>query len=70
MLRLPRFLHPPAVHHAALIGLDLEGNVIHNLQDASGTGFATVTSVEEHDGLLYLGSLELDVFGRIPVPSR
>lgn len=70
MLRLPRFLHPPAVHHGALIGLDLDGNVIHNLQDSTGEHFATVTSVEEHDGWLYLGSLELNVFGRIRVPER
>ena len=43
------------------------GGIAHNLQDPSGA-FAVITSVQEYDGMLYLGSLLEEAFGRIPVP--
>jgi hypothetical protein len=51
-----------------VLGLDLEGNVIHNLQDPSGKFASHVTSVYEHEGSLYLGNIDDTAVYRIPVP--
>ena len=68
--RLPDFLQPSAQRYAAAVGLDAEGRVVYNLQDPAATQLATIASVEEVDGILYLGSLEAPAFGRIPVPAK
>jgi sugar lactone lactonase YvrE len=68
VLRLPLWIQPQPEHHAFVLGVDEQGNVVENLQDASPGCFAPVTSVREHAGALYLGSLELDAVGRIPAP--
>jgi hypothetical protein len=44
-----------------------DGDVVHNLQDHSGH-YHTVTSVNEADGCLWLGSLIQPHVARIPVP--
>ncbi len=49
------------------LGLDAEGNVKYNLQDASGT-YTNITSVNEFDGHLYLGSIEMHSIGRARRP--
>jgi hypothetical protein len=51
-----------------VLALNAEGRVIGNLQDASSDSFAPITSVQEHDGVLYLGSLERDHLARLPLP--
>ena len=66
--RLPGWLQPAPLHHGFVLGLDPEGNVIHNLQDASPDAYAPVTSVEEWGGALYLGSLTAPAIGRLPAP--
>ena len=43
------------------------GDVVANLQDPNGK-FGTITSVNEHSGHLYLGSLTEQAVGRLPVP--
>ena len=65
--RLPEFLQPAEVKHGMVLGFDLEGNLIHNLQDPDG-GFAPVTSVNEWNGKLYLGSLSDDAWAYMPLP--
>ena len=52
---------------ALIIALDHNGDVVHNLQDHSGH-YHTVTSVNEADGYLWLGSLIQPHAARIPVP--
>lgn len=69
VMRLPAFLHPRPVQYAYVLGIDAEGNVLHNLQDPGGT-YAPVTSVQEHNGKLYFGSIIESAFGRIDVPER
>jgi sugar lactone lactonase YvrE len=59
---------PEAKRYGFVLGLDLEGRVVHNLQDPTATYYDTVTSVEEHQGMLYLGSIAQDAIGRLPVP--
>ena len=51
-----------------VLGLDSSGGVVHNLQDPTGMYYDTITSVQEHDGMLYLGSIAQDALGRLPVP--
>ncbi|MFZ9987933.1 MAG: SMP-30/gluconolactonase/LRE family protein [Candidatus Nanopelagicales bacterium] len=53
---LPERLQPDASRLTWVIGIDGEGQVVHNLQ-GSGRHFHYVTGVREHDGRLYLGSL-------------
>jgi sugar lactone lactonase YvrE len=66
--RLPAALRPQAQRHAFVLGLDAEGRVVANLQDPAPTSFAPVTSVVEHRGTLYLGTIELDAVAAVPVP--
>ena len=70
ILRIPESLRPAPVPQGYIVGLDLDGNVIYNLQDLSGAVFAPTTSVIEQDGMLYLGSLSMSGIGRIPVPAE
>ncbi len=55
--RLPERVQPQPVRYGFVVGFDeATGAVTHNLQDPSG-GYAPITSVREHDGRLWLGSL-------------
>ncbi len=67
--RLPKSLIPQAKPYSFALGLDLEGNVIHNLQGPRAV-VAPVTSVNQFDDTLYLGSVEDDAIGRITVPQQ
>lgn len=68
LVRLPAFLVPGPKPASCVLGLDADGRVTENLQDPAGKGFANVTNVVEHDGMLYLGSLSEHAIGRIPAP--
>jgi sugar lactone lactonase YvrE len=68
IVRLPAILRPKPLRHAFVLGIDAEGKVLHNLQDPDGA-FAPITSVQEHDGKLYFGSILESAFGRINVPT-
>ena len=67
LMRLPESVNAPK-NDGFVLGLDMDGRVIHNLQDPSGS-YVQISSVEEHDGMLYLGSLVEDAIGRLPVPQ-
>ena len=69
VFRLPQFLQPSPAHYAFALGLDTDGRVVHNLQDPNGSTFYMVTSVEEHNGRLYFGTLEGDAIGYLPRPT-
>ena len=69
VMRLPEDLQPAPERYGFVIGIDGDGNVIHNLQDPSPESFSPITSVEEHEGFLYLGSLTYEGFGRIKAPD-
>ena len=53
----------PPPPYGFVIGLDLEGNVVHNLQDMTGT-FHHLTNAIEIGGSLYLGSLRMESVGK------
>ncbi len=68
---VPLLLMTAAVNtrrYGFVLGLDLEGKVIHNLQDPSGKHASFVTSVYEHEGMLFLGNINDKAIYRIPVP--
>ena len=69
VMRLPESMQPAPDHYGFIIEIDGEGNVIHNFQDPSPESFSPITSVEEHEGYLYLGSLTYEGFGRIKAPD-
>ncbi len=68
-LRLPESLQPQPAPYGFVLALDAEGGVIANLQDNSADAFSPVTSVQEFDGQLYLGSLTAHGIARLPVPD-
>ncbi len=65
--RLPDALKPQPIHYGFVLGIGADGEVRHNLQDPAG-GYAPITSVEEVDGTLWLGSLAANGVGRMPRP--
>ncbi len=65
--RLPKSLHPKPSRVTRILGIDADGAVLHDRFDAAGP-FATVTSVQEHGGWLYLGSLSESAWARFPRP--
>jgi len=66
--RLPLWTQPQPKRHAWALAVDERGQVVESLQDLGPGAFAPVTSVREHGGYLWLGSLERDALGRIPAP--
>ncbi|HEX9765345.1 MAG TPA: SMP-30/gluconolactonase/LRE family protein [Nitriliruptorales bacterium] len=62
--RLPESLQPAPERYAIVLGVDEDGQVVHNLHGPSGA-YAVITGVREHDGWLYLGSLVEDAVGRV-----
>ncbi|MFP3898041.1 MAG: SMP-30/gluconolactonase/LRE family protein [Dehalococcoidia bacterium] len=69
IMRLPAALRVSEPDPLALvIALDHDGNVVHNLQDHTGHHH-TVTSVNEADGYLWLGSLIQPHVAGIAVPE-
>lgn len=67
--RLPEFLQPGPKPYGFILGLDESGKVTHNLQDPEGR-YSPVTSVVEHDGMLWLGSLSATSLARIKAPGN
>lgn len=68
VMRLPASLLPAAGSYGFVLGLNAEGEVVHNLQDPAAA-FTQISSAQEHEGKLYLGSLVEDAIGRLPVPG-
>ncbi|MBP6014396.1 MAG: SMP-30/gluconolactonase/LRE family protein [Alphaproteobacteria bacterium] len=56
--------------YGCVIAINLDGQVVMTLQDPGGRTINSITSVNEKDGLLYLGSLSADRIATIPVPPQ
>ncbi|MEQ1867152.1 MAG: SMP-30/gluconolactonase/LRE family protein [Alphaproteobacteria bacterium] len=56
--------------YGCIVAIDLQGQVVATMQDPGGRTINTVTSVNEKDGLLYLGSLATDRIATIAVPPQ
>ena len=61
---LPAWLTPKPVEYGFVLGFDESGGLTHNLQDPTGEHLTEITSVQEHNGFLYLGTLGNDRIGR------
>jgi hypothetical protein len=68
LVRLPAPLQPKAGNWGFVLGLDREGNIVHNLQDPKG-GYSQISSVQQFRNQLYFGSLAEDAVGVIDVPK-
>ena len=63
--RLPKALLPKPAPYGLALELDASGKIIRSLHDPSGSHISTVTSAEEVDGVLYLGTLHASQIGRL-----
>lgn len=66
--RLPEAVQPQPARHAWVIGLDASGSVVRDLQHVGADSYSPITSVVEHDGRLWLGSLYRDSIGVVDEP--
>jgi len=57
-----------APRYGFVLGLDEDGNIIHNLQDPSGDHYAGISCVIHHGDFLYFGSLLEDTIGVLRFP--
>lgn len=69
MWRVPGLFGETSTGEGYILAIDLQGNVIHTLQDGTGQTYPDTTSVIEYKGSLYIGSFSADGVGRIPVPE-
>lgn len=65
---LPKVLQPAPERSTRALGVDEHGRVVHDLYDPSGVQLTVVTSVQEHRGQLYLGSLVDTAWARVARP--
>jgi sugar lactone lactonase YvrE len=68
LYRLPRALQPEPRRLAAIVALDPEGRLVDALFHEAPDAYAPVTSAREHDGWLWLGSLEREGLARVRAP--
>ena len=56
--KLPRSMWPKPIRYGLAAELDGDGRVVRSVHDPGGQTVLEVTSVEEHEGALYLGTLK------------
>lgn len=64
--RIPQALQPDPDRRGMVVAVDEGGRVVDNLQSPSGR-VHDVTGAREHEGALYVGSLEMDAVIRVPL---
>ena len=69
VMRLPKFLQPNIKRYAFVLGLDMNGHVVRNLQDPSPLCFTQIANVVEHNGALYFGSIGEGAIGRMALTA-
>jgi sugar lactone lactonase YvrE len=67
--RLPKLFQPRPERYSFVVGLDLNGQVVDNLQDGSPNCFAGIANVVESNGTLYFGSIGEASIGRYKLPQ-
>jgi sugar lactone lactonase YvrE len=67
--KLPAFLWPKPEPYAFVIKLNEQGQIVDSFQDPTGKRLFAITSVVEHEGALYLGSLVNDRIGKYKLPE-
>jgi sugar lactone lactonase YvrE len=67
--KLPAWLWPKPQRYGLVVELDEQGRIVRSLHDPEGTRIPQVTSVREHGGALYLGSVDYPWLGRYRLPA-
>ncbi|MGH9933082.1 MAG: SMP-30/gluconolactonase/LRE family protein [Pyrinomonadaceae bacterium] len=67
--RLPKLLQPAPKRYSFVLGLDVNGHVIENLQNGSPDCYAEIANAVERNGALYFGSIGESTVGRYRLPS-
>lgn len=67
--RLPKLLQPAPKRYSFVLGLDVSGQVVDNLQDGSPQCYAEIANAVERNGALYFGSIGESSVGRYRLPS-
>ena len=62
--KLPHFMWPKPEPYGFILAVDDNGKITASYQDPTGKHLTTITSVNEYDGCLYLGSLINDRIGK------
>lgn len=68
--RIPKSLQPTPKRYSFVLGLDLNGRVVDNLQNGSADCYAEIANAVEHDGTLYFGSIGESTIGRFPLSTH
>jgi hypothetical protein len=68
-LKLPDFLQPQPEPYAFALGIDKNGNILHNLQYGGKDAYSPITSVKQYDDKLYFGSLTHKGWAKIESPK-
>jgi sugar lactone lactonase YvrE len=69
LLQYARYLPVPVPHAGIVLGFDLEGNLVANLQHHGRGAYAFITQALEHKGWLYCSSLQEGTLARLPLPQ-
>jgi sugar lactone lactonase YvrE len=64
VVRLPKFLQPAAQRYSFVLGFDVQGQIVQNLQNGAPGCYAEIANAVEHNGALYFGSIGEDTVGR------
>jgi sugar lactone lactonase YvrE len=67
--RVPKSLQPAPKRYSFVLGLDLNGRVVDNLQNGSADCYAEIANAVEHDGTLYFGSIGESTIGRYVIAA-
>ncbi|WP_207865870.1 SMP-30/gluconolactonase/LRE family protein [Pseudomonas fluorescens] len=69
IVRAMMVLPKPVEKRGFVLGLDLNGKVIANLQDASNGNYSPITTAREYGDWLYFGSLKATHMARMPLDA-
>jgi len=67
--KLPKLAWPKPAPYGLVVELDAKGNLIRSFQDPGGRRVQQITTAREHEGRLYLGTLDHRWIGRFDLPS-
>ena len=67
--RVPKNLQPAPKRYSFVLGLDLDGRVVDNLQNGSADCYAEIANAVESNGTLYFGSIGESTVGRYQTVS-
>lgn len=67
LLQVLGWVPPPVAHLSMVLGFDLEGRLVHNLQSRAKDAYHFITQALEHEGELLLSSLERESLARVPL---